>query len=109
MKQYPHFLFVKIVTESTQDDSGNWSDATESWVLNSVCREQSNGKGSVVNGPDGKAIIFTSVIHLPLSANILIEGTEVFVSETNSSLGIVRIKGQILKYNVGQLHNRLWV
>jgi hypothetical protein len=109
MKQYSHFLFVKQVTESTQDESGNWSTASESWVLHSVCREQSNGKGSVINSQDGKAIVFASVIHLPLTASRLKENTEVLVSETSSSDGLVRIKGQVLKYDVGQLHHRLWV
>lgn len=109
MNQYPHFLFVKQVTESTQDVSGNWSTATESWVLHSICREQTNGKGSIVNGQDGKAIVFSSLIHLPLTAIRLSEGTEVLVSETDLSTGTTIIKGQILKFDVGQLHNRLWL
>lgn len=108
MNQYPHFLFVKQVAESTQDESGNWSNVSESWVLHSVCREQTNGKGSVVNGQDGKAIVFSSLIHLPLTALRLKENTEVLVSETDN-LGVVRIKGQALKYDVGQLHHRLWL
>jgi hypothetical protein len=109
MNQYPHFLFMKKVAESTQDDSGNWSTESESWVLHSICREQTNGKGSLVNGQDGKAIVFSSLIHLPLTAIRLSEGTEVLVSETDISTGTTRIKGQILKYDVGQLHNRLWL
>ena len=108
MNQYPHFLFVKQVSESTQDASGNWSNAYESWVLHSVCREQSNGKGSVINGQDGKTIVFSSLVHLPLSAEKIKENTEVLVSETDD-LGTVRIKGQALKYDVGQLHHRLWL
>jgi hypothetical protein len=39
----------------------------------------------------------------------LSEGTEVLVSETDLSTGTTRIKGQILKFDVGQLHNRLWL
>lgn len=109
IKQYPHFLFVKQVTESTQDGSGNWSTANESWVLHSFCREQSNGKGNVVNGQDGKAIVFASLIHLPNTAVRLKEETEVLVSESSDISGVTRIKGQVLKFDVGQLHNRLWL
>lgn len=108
MKQYPHFLFVKQVTESTQDGSGNWSNASESWVLHSVCREQTNGKGNVVNGQDGKAIIFNSLIHLPLASGLISEGSEVLVSNTENVSGS-RIQKQVLKYDVGQLHDRLWL
>ena len=108
MKQYPHFLFVKVVTESTQDDSGNWSTASENWVLHSVCREQTNGKGSLVNSQDGKAIVFTSLIHLPLASGFISEGSEVLVSNTESENN-VRIQKQVLKYDSGQLHDRLWL
>jgi hypothetical protein len=109
MNQYPHFLFVKTVTEASQDADGNWSTATESWVLHSICREQSNGKGSVINGQDGKAIVFAAVVHLPLSSERIKENAEVLISETSSPDGFVRIKGQVLKYDVGQLHERLWL
>lgn len=109
MTQYPHFLFIKQVTEATQDAEGNWSDASESWAFHSICREQTNGKGSVVNGQDGKAIVFSSVIHLPITSERIIEGTDVLISASEDSSAIVLIQGQALKFNAGQLHNRLWV
>lgn len=108
MKQYPHSLYVKQVSESTQDRYGNWSPATESWVFHSVCREQPSGRENVINGQDGKAIVFSSVIHMPTSANKIKTNTEVLVTE-NDDQGAVRIQGQALKFDVGQLHNRLWV
>ena len=110
IKQYPHFLFVKISSDSIQDPvTGDWSAASESWVLHSLCREQTNGKGSVVNGADGKGIVFSALIHLPLSAVRIKENTEVLVSETDNLVGTARIEGRALKYDVGQLHCRLWV
>lgn len=108
IQQYPHFLFVKTVTESTQDNNGNWTDPSETLVLHSACREQPNGKGSFVNGPDGKAIIFSSVIHLPLETEKISEGSEVLVSSSESGSDI-RINGQVIKYDTGQLHCRLWL
>jgi len=109
MKQYPHFLFVKQVSESVQDANGNWSKPTENWVFHAICREQTNGKGSLVSGQDGKAIVFSSVVHLPLNTQRVIEGSEVLVSELNDYNGPVRIQKQVLKYDLGQLHSRLWV
>lgn len=109
IKQYPHFLFVRVVVESTQDASGNWSSTSDSWVLHSVCREETNGKGSVVNGIDGKAIVFSSTVHMPKSAVRIVEGTQILVSETESEIGLCRVKGQVLKFDVGQLNCRLWV
>lgn len=106
--QYPHYLLVKAVTDSTQDENGNWTEASETWVLQSFCREQTNGKGSVVNGPDGKAIVFASVIHLPLECESVAVGSEVIVSNSESE-DDARIKGTVLKYDTGQLHCRLWV
>lgn len=109
IQQYPHFLFVKSVSESIQDENGNWSESTEQWVLRSVCREQTNGKGSLINGQDGKSIVFASIVHLPLSAERIIEGTLVKVCAANDADAVGRIEKQILKFDVGQLHCRLWV
>lgn len=109
VSQYPHFLFVKTATESTQDGDGNWSTPTEGWVFHSMCREQPNGNGSTLNGPDGKAIIYASTIHLPLTALRIEEGVEVLVSNSNDATGLFRIKGQVRRFDPGQLHSRLWV
>jgi hypothetical protein len=109
VKQYPYYLFKHVVTTSTQDGDGNWSTATDSWVLHSVCREETNGKGSLIRGVDGQAIVFGSTIYMPKSAAKLAEGTEILVSESNDSNGVCRIKGEVLKFDVGQLSCRLWV
>ena len=64
IKQYPHYLFVRIVSESVQDSDGNWTTPSDSWLLHSICREETNGKGSMINGADGKAIVFSSTISI---------------------------------------------
>jgi hypothetical protein len=109
IQQYPHYLFVKVVTDSVQDEDGSWSEASELWVLHSVCREQTNGKGSLINGSDGKAIVFASTVHMPLEAERIQEGSEVLVSESESAEGLIRVTGTVLKFDEGQLHCRLWV
>lgn len=109
MKQYPHFLFIKKVSESVQDASGNWTNESESWSFHSICREQSNGKGATVNSQDAKTIVFSSLVHLPFKSPLINEGTEIFISGKNTTAGVSRIKGQVLKFDTGQLHNRLWL
>lgn len=109
MKQYPHFLFVRAVGSSTQDSEGNWVPASDTVALHSVCREETNGKGTTINGTDGKAIVYSSMVYLPRTALRIKEGTEVFVCETEDGLGIIRIKGQVLKFDANQLNARIWV
>lgn len=108
-KQYPHTLFVKFQAgNSVQEPSGEWTNQPETWVFHSECREETNGKGAVINGAGGTAIVFSSTVYMPKTAVRIPEGAEVFVSA--SPLGLDRrIKGQVLKFDVGQLNCRLWV
>lgn len=107
--QYPHFLFVKVTAEAVQDENGNWTEASEQWMFNTVCRQQANGKGSSINTIDGQTIVFSSTIHMPLTAIRVNEGMEVLVTESDSVSGVIRARGKVLKFDAGQLHCRLWV
>lgn len=110
--QYPHYLYRREVSEVTQDNSGNWVNNggdPSVWVLHSMCREETNGKGSTINGTDGKAVVYSSTVYIPRAAGEIKEGTEVVVSKSNDPTVGIRIKGQILKFDKGQLNNRLWV
>lgn len=110
--QYPHYLYRREVAASTQDADGNWVNNggdPSSWELHSMCREETNGKGSTINGSDGKAVVYSSTVYMPRDAAEIKEGTEVVVSQFNEPDDGVRIKGQILKFDKGQLNNRLWV
>ena len=110
IQQYPHYLYVRVATEAGQDNDGNFvANDDDSWQLHSMCREESNGKGSVINGIDGKAVVFSSAVYLPKSAASIEVGTEVVVSQFNDYSDGVRIQGQVLKFDSGQLHGRLWV
>ena len=108
--QYPHFMFVKISGgESVQDGDGNWTTSAGTWGLHTVCREETNGKGSAINGPDGKALVYSSLVNLPRGTVRIQEETEVLITETNDPAGTVRIKGQVQKFDNGQLHARIWI
>lgn len=109
ISQYPHSLFVRQAGDSVQDADGNWSTPASSWLLYSICREQTNGKGTVINGADGRAIVYGSVVHMPVDTPPIADGVEVMVSESDSGVGVQRIEGRVLKFDRGQLHCRLWV
>ncbi len=107
MKQYPHYLFMVSASEAQMNKKGTYIEPSKSTIFLSECREETNGKGrQIVRG--GQFIIFSSLIQLPISCVPIKEGTKVFIS--NDSTGNdIRIKGTVLKFDKGQLHNRLWL
>lgn len=107
--QYPHYLYVHVVGAATQDDEGNWTNTADNWNLHSMCREETNGRGSVINGADGRAVVYSSVIYLPKSAGEVQAGTEIVVSQFNDVEDGVRIKARVIKCDTGQLNKRIWV
>lgn len=110
IKQYPHFLFVKTQGEALQDPAtGNWVEQPASWVQHTECREEPNGKGTLINGQDGRAIVFSSAVYMPKSASRIVEGSEVYVGERVDGSEFRRSGGQVLKFEVGQLNCRLWL
>lgn len=102
-------MYVKTSNPASQDADGNWLPQTVFWSFYSICREQTNGKGAVINSQDGKAITFSSVVHLPLKATRLQEGIDILICDVQSEYGPIRIQKQLLKYDRGQLHNRIWL
>ena len=108
--QYPHFLFVQeLGGDSYQDDEGNWVTEEPFWVFHSKCREETNGRASYINTRGGVHTMFSSLIQIPRGSNPIPEGRNVIISNVNSYTEEIRIKGSILKFDYGQLHNRLWV
>jgi len=109
MKQYPHYLFaVNAGGDSVQDGNGNWSDSEPQNIFISACREETDGRGSEIQVAGGTFHRFSSMIQLPKGAPKVEVGSTVFVSN-NADDTDIRIQGVVLKYDVGQLHNRLWV
>lgn len=108
IKQYPHFLFVITEEEAHQDDEGNWIGNSESVDFYAVCREETDGRGQEVQTAGGVFRQFSSTIFLPKGTKKIEEGKTIFVSNDLSGSDI-RIKGQVLKFDVGQLHSRLWL
>jgi hypothetical protein len=105
MIQYPHTLQVKQVSESTQNPDGSWSNGGESWVYVTECREETNGKGTLIALSDGQAIVFSSVVYMPVNVLPINVLTEIQVLSNDG----IRITGKVLKFDKGQLNCRLWL
>ncbi len=108
VKQYPHFLFIEEATESVQDSQGNWTECTQLRKFISMCREESDGKGTEYQVAGGEYIKATSVIQLPITCPKVDKGTKVIVANDHDCNDI-RIAGICLNFDPAQLHSRLWV
>ena len=111
VKQYGHFLYKETQgADSVQDeDSGEWVPAPPTWVFHSTCREETNGRGTMIQGADSKALVFSSLVLLPRGATKIPEGTVILVSETKDPEGPQRAEGSVLKCDISSMHGRLWV
>lgn len=109
--QYGHFLYKLLQGgDSVQDeDSGEWVPAPSTWVFHSTCREETNGRGTMIQGADGKALVFSSIVLLPKGALKVKEGTMVRVTETKDPEGPQRAEGSVLNCDISSMHGRLWV
>lgn len=122
--QYPHLLYVKSIQEATRLPNGSWSDETELWALTAACREETNGRGTMINAVDGRALAFSSLIQLPKGTQRIDEGTLITISKEVLSQsqfddsdyineakkkGVIIAAGQILKCDAGRLHTRIWI
>ena len=108
IEQYPHYLFVTESGEARQDEGGNWTTTPNALRLHGRCREETDGRGQEVETAGGTFRRFTSLIQLPRGTQRVADGVHVIV--TNDAAGTeVRIRGEVLKFDAGQLHARLWL
>jgi hypothetical protein len=103
-----HYLFVRDVIVSKDQETGETIEVDNGLKFIGKCREQVNGSGRLIAGVDGIMITFNSVIHLDKNIGPIEVGKEVIISNDTEG-NFVRIKGIILRFSQGLLHNRLWV
>jgi hypothetical protein len=105
VRQYPYELYQQVVTEATQNGSGDYVAGTDDWELVGSCRDEANTAGRTINLEDQIAYQFDAIVYLPKSVDAPTEGTSVEVRDG----GTVRFSGRIRRVNKGQLNTRLWV
>ncbi|GGF00149.1 hypothetical protein SAMN05443634_105160 [Chishuiella changwenlii] len=103
-----HYLFVRDVIVSKDQETGETIEVDNGLKFIGKCREQVNGSGRLIAGVDGSMITFNSVIHLNKNTGPIEVGKEVIISNDLEG-NAVRIKGIVLRFSQGLLHNRLWV
>lgn len=124
LEQYPHYLYYRILTPSTQNADGTWSKSTASWVYLCKCRIERNQAQSITTA-DGKIFQFTATIYMPRNSALkpLEIGTRIFVAsdiydeyditeediEQGKKNGIILIDKPNATFEIGRLHNRMWV
>ena len=123
--QYPQYLYALHTSESVQNPiNGSWDTGNKEWVLKSICREETNGKGHIIHTTGGDSIVFSSLIQIPAGTKRINEGTEIVVSREEIEpaqlldsdftqeakiTGLIIAEGKCLKYDFGRLHCRLWI
>lgn len=105
---HAHYLFVEENSLIYDEETGEMIPNENGIKLISMCREQVNSSGKVISGTDGITIAFNSIIHLDKSVLPIELGKTIIVSNDSEGKD-VRIKGSVLRFTEGILHNRLWV
>lgn len=109
IKQYPHFLYKsEVPAESSQDAGGNYSSQVIAPEKICECREETSGRGREIMGADQKLHVYASVIFLPVSCPDVSYGTVIEVRDNETDTAY-RLKGEVIKFDRGQLHCRLWI
>ena len=94
IKQYPHYLHE-------EDALG-----VKTYVCR--CREETFGFDPAATS---QTVLFgkhSSLIQIPYGERKIAVDTKVYVSNDEAGLNI-RVSGFVIKYDEGQLHNRLWI
>ena len=125
LEQYPHYLYYRILTPSTQNADGTWSRSEAAWVYLCKCRIERNGQAQSITTADGKIYQYTATIYMPRNSALkpLEIGTRIFVAtetfeeynitdtdiEHGKKNGIILIDKPNATFEIGRLHNRMWV
>lgn len=125
LEQYPHYLYFQTMTAATQNAKGTWQSGTATWNFLCRCRIERNGQAQSIATADGKIYQFTATVYMPRgSAQTPIQfGARVIVSTeeltpeniTDAEIkngiknGKILIDKQNATFEVGRLHNRMWL
>lgn len=108
--QYPHYLFRQTTeTKSVQDSKGNWTNnAIVKNEFVSMCRQESDGRGTEYMVADGTFHQSTSVIQCPKGIPAIAKG-ETIVVANDAGCEDVRCSGVCLNFDPAQMHTRIWL
>ena len=94
IEQYPHYLFKE--------------DAAGRLIYVSRCREETYGWDPSATQQTTLFGKRSSLIQIPYGSQKIVADTMISVSNNVTGTD-VRVRGYVLKYDEGQMHNRLWI
>lgn len=125
LDQYPHYLYYQTTTPATQDANGTWQQGTTQWNYLCRCRVERNGQALSITTTDGKVYQFTATVYMPRNSATtpLAFGTRALVSLTEQDpetltdaaikqgleSGVFLIDKPNATFEIGRLHNRMWL
>lgn len=109
MTNYHQHLFTEYQSPSTQNADGIWqSGGNDALIYVGVCRYESSGKGSVINGSDGFHTSYSGIIYMPPTTWRVEDGQMLCIAADKVGTNILR-KVKVVSSDYGRLHTRLWV
>ena len=125
LEQYPHYLYYQTTTPAKQDANGTWQQGTSAWYYLCRCRVERNGQALSITTTDGKVYQFTATVYMPRNSaqTPLAFGTRVIVAKTEQDTetltdaaikqgeadGTILIDKPNATFEIGRLHNRMWL
>lgn len=99
--QYPDTIRITREGSSVMDDNGDWI-TNDGETLEFICRFVPNGSGKSIRLADGTDYVYGYKIAFPLGT------TDIRVRDNYERVG-TDYKGNILQFEIGQLHSVAWV
>lgn len=107
--QYPHILkFDAVIAEEPYKDENGDTVIPPGVVttIEIICRFEPNSKGETIITNDGKSLLYSWMIYMPLGQLDIPNKIEVIGYQDNGS---VKGQGTIERFDRGQLNARAWV
>lgn len=104
--RYPYKLFILQPTSNDVDENGFATESTEDFQFLSMCRDYPAGSGDIITTESGDVSKASSVVMLPKGVNTIKVNCKIKIENQN---GQIRLMANVLRFEEGQLHSRLWV
>jgi hypothetical protein len=106
MARYEETLQVKGSGSAVRDANGDWITPDGVWASVSECRDEPNDKGTKIEGEDGEAVTYGSLVFLPEDCPEVIRGSEIRVIDSESN---VVLQGTARRFKRYRKNAKLWV
>lgn len=103
--QYPDTVSILKKPVYEQDANGKFKPVGEGSTFTSDCRAEESGSNPLVIGDDGNQVIYSWVIYMPKTSEVLAFGDDVTLTRGDGSIH----KSTLKRQRNGKFNSRLWV